>query len=230
MISEQSPQQKKSGLRVSPSMFEKHLEYFSNNGWKFIKMSELDNYAEENKIVAITFDDGYLDNYTKALPLLKKYNACATLYLVIDRHQNDWSVKKNIKHNSGVLAAEEKLSNEHVQEMVDSDVFELGGHTITHPYLPNTLLKDKQYEMLECKKMLETQFKTKISSFAYPFGIYDNEDVNIIKKGNYSSAVTTYEGVVDNNSAFELKRIKASGKDNFFAFKLRVLKGFRGFI
>jgi hypothetical protein len=78
--------------------------------------------------------------------------------------------------------------------------------------------------------MLETKFKTKISSFAYPFGIYDNEDVNIIKKGNYSSAVTTYEGVVDNNSAFELKRIKASGKDNFFAFKLRVLKGFRGFI
>jgi peptidoglycan/xylan/chitin deacetylase (PgdA/CDA1 family) len=143
MISEQIPQQKKSGLRVSSSMFEKHLEYFSNNGWKFIKMSELDNYAEENKIVAITFDDGYLDNYTKALPLLKKYNACATLYLVIDRHQNDWSVKKNIKHNSGVLAAEEKLSNEHVQEMVDSDVFELGGHTITHPYLPNTLLKDK---------------------------------------------------------------------------------------
>ena len=230
MISEQIPQQKKSGLRVSPSMFEKHLEYFSNNGWKFIKMSELDNFTEENKIVAITFDDGYLDNYTKALPLLKKYNACATLYLVIDRHQNDWSVKKNIKHNSGVLAAEEKLSNEHVQEMLDSDVFELGGHTITHPYLPNTPLEDKQYEMLECKKMLETQFKTKISSFAYPFGIYDNEDVNIIKKGNYFNAVTTDEGVVDNNSTFELKRIKASGKDSFFAFKLRFLKGFRGFI
>ena len=41
MISEQIPQQKKSGLRVSSSMFEKHLEYFSNNGWKFIKMSEI---------------------------------------------------------------------------------------------------------------------------------------------------------------------------------------------
>jgi len=230
MISEQLPQQKKSGLRVSPLMFERHLEYFSNNGWKFIKMSELDDYAEENKIVAITFDDGYLDNYTKALPLLKKYNACATLYLVIDRHQNDWSVKKNIKHNSGVLAAEKKLSNEHVQDMLDSGVFELGGHTITHPYLPNTSLKDKQHEMFECKKILETQFKTNISSFAYPFGIYDDEDVNIIKNCNYSSAVTTDEGVVDNKSMFELKRIKASGKDNFFAFKLRVLKGFRGFI
>jgi hypothetical protein len=42
--------------------------------------------------------------------------------------------------------------------------------------------------------------------------------------------VTTDEGVADNNSLFQLKRIKASGKDNFFAFKLRVNKGFRGFI
>ena len=78
-------------------MFEKHLKYFKENGWKFIKMSELKNHENENKVVAITFDDGYLDNYSQALPLLKKYDACATLYLVIDRHQNDWSIKKESK-------------------------------------------------------------------------------------------------------------------------------------
>jgi hypothetical protein len=44
------------------------------------------------------------------------------------------------------------------------------------------------------------------------------------------SAVTTDEGVAESSSIFQLKRIKASGKDNFFAFKLRVNKGFRGFI
>ena len=104
MISDQLAKGKKSGLRVSPEMFEKQLKYFKDNGWKFIKMSELKNHENENKVVAITFDDGYLDNYSQALPLLKKYDACATLYLVIDRHQNDWSVKKNPKHNTGVLA------------------------------------------------------------------------------------------------------------------------------
>ena len=97
MISDQLKESKKSGLRVSPDMFERHLKYFKDNGWKFIKMSELQLYKNDNKVVAITFDDGYLDNYTNALPLLKKYNACATLYLVIDRHKNDWSVKKNPK-------------------------------------------------------------------------------------------------------------------------------------
>ena len=84
--------------------------------------------------------------------------------------------------------------------------------------------------MLECKKILEETFNTKVESFAYPFGIYNKEDVDIIRNSSYDSAVTTKEGTSDLKSKYELKRIKASGKDNFFAFKLRVQKGFRGFI
>ena len=230
MISNQPKKGKKSGLRVTPEMFEKQLSYFKDNGWKFIKMSELKDHENDTKVVAITFDDGYLDNYTQAFPLLKKYDACATLYLVIDRHQNDWSIKKNPKHNTGVLAEEEKLSDDNIKEMLYSGVFELGGHTITHPYLPNIPLDDKKHEMIECKNILETTFNTKVSSFAYPFGIYNDEDVKIVETSSFESAVTTNEGVANADTPFELKRIKASGKDNFFAFKLRVQKGFRGFI
>ena len=161
---------------------------------------------------------------------IKKYNACATLYLVIDRHQNDWSAKKNPKHNKGDLAKKSKLSDEQVQEMVTSGIFELGGHTYSHPFLPNLSAEDKKHEMISSKSFLETKFNTNISSFAYPFGIYSSADVDIIKASNFISAVTTNEGVASSDSIYELKRIKASGKDNFLTFKLRVLKGFRGFI
>ena len=51
-----------------------------------------------------------------------------------------------------------------------------------------------------------------------------------LDSGGDEQAVTTDEGVAESNSILQLKRIKASGKDNFFAFKLRVNKGFRGFI
>jgi|TARA_B110000459_G_scaffold113358_1_gene125412 peptidoglycan/xylan/chitin deacetylase (PgdA/CDA1 family) len=230
MISNQVIGSKKSGLRVSEEMFEKHLRYFVKNNWKFIKMSDLNKYADDEKVVAITFDDGYLDNYKTAFPLLKKYNACATLFLVIDRHDNDWSVKKNSKHNTGILAKEEKLSDMQIQEMIDSNIFELGGHTITHPFLPNLTKDEKENEMISCKNILEEKFDTKITSFAYPFGIYSEEDINIIRNSSFESAVTTNEGVASMDSIYELKRIKASGKDNFYAFKLRLLKGFRGFI
>jgi hypothetical protein len=54
--------------------------------------------------------------------------------------------------------------------------------------------------------------------------------VPTLDSGGDEQAVTTDEGVAESNSIFQLKRIKASGKDNFFAFKLRVNKGFRGFI
>ena len=130
MISDQPTNSKKSGLRVSPNMFEKHLEYFSNNGWTFIKMSEIEEYDNSEKVVAITFDDGYLDNYTQA----------------------------------------------------------------------------------------------------YPFGIYEDVDIEIVSNSDFNSAVSTNEGIASLKSIYDLKRIKASGKDNFFAFKIRVLKGFRGYI
>ena len=51
-----------------------------------------------------------------------------------------------------------------------------------------------------------------------------------LDSGGDEQAVTTDEGVAESNSILQLKRIKASGKDNFFAFKLRVNKGLRGFI
>ena len=167
MISEQLNSGKKSGLRVSPDMFEKQLKWFTDNNWKFIKMSEIEKYKDHEKVVAITFDDGYEDNYLKALPLLKKYKACATLYLVLDRNNNDWSIKKNPKHNSGALVRETKVSDEQIFKMLDSDVFELGGHTITHPYLLNADTKEKEREILGCKTELEAKFNTNVKNSTF---------------------------------------------------------------
>ena len=163
--------------------------------------------------------------------MLKKYNACATLYLVVDRHDNDWSIKKNPKHNKGILAKEKKLSDDQIQEMILSGVFELGGHTISHPYLPDLTFNEKFDEINNCKDVLEQKFNTKVHSFAYPFGIYEDEDIEIVSNNSdFNSAVSTNEGIASLKSIYDLKRIKASGKDNFFAFKIRVLKGFRGYI
>ena len=50
MISDQVADSKKSGLRVSEQMFEKHLKYFTDNDWKFIKMSELNKYNDDARL------------------------------------------------------------------------------------------------------------------------------------------------------------------------------------
>jgi len=212
-------------------MFERQIAWLKANDWTFIKASELlTEKAQGDKRVAITFDDGYEDNYSQALPILKKYDACATLYLVTDRHERDWSVSKNAKHNSGDLMREAKLSDAQVVEMLTSNVFELGGHTLTHCHLPSVDVGTKTFEINECKKVLSETFATQVTSFAYPFGHYGDDDVKLCEAADFSTAVTTDEGIDTQSNAFRLKRIKVSGKDNFFAFKTRLRIGFRGHI
>lgn len=231
MISESEPGQKFKGLRVSPQAFEQQLSYLKAQGWHFVTMSELmNNQNLKEKTVAITFDDGYADNYLNALPLLQKYQAKATLYLVVDRHNRDWSIHKKAHHNSGELAKENKLSDTQVAEMLNSGIFELGAHTLTHANLVTLDSPSKANEISHSKQQLEQCFDTKVESFAYPFGIYDAESVDLVKQAGFTNAVTTIDGIDNLSTAnrLELKRVKISGKDNFLAFKLRLRTGKRG--
>ena len=83
-------------------------------------------------LFAITFDDGYADNLLQALPLLQKYQCKATLYLVVDRFDRDWSMQRKKHHDEAELKREAKLSDQQVQELLDSGCIELGSHSMTH--------------------------------------------------------------------------------------------------
>ncbi len=232
MVCEQKPGQKFKGLRVTPERFEQQIRYLKTKGWHFVTMSELmASSAHQDKTVAITFDDGYEDNYLNAYPILKKYGAKATLYLVVDRHDRDWSVNKKAHHNSGELARETKLSDEQIAEMIASGVFELGAHTLTHVNLSKADTALKTREIANSKSQLQDHFAIQVNSFAYPFGIYDQQDVAIAAQSGYTSSVTTVDGIDEDihRNPHELKRVKISGKDNFLAFILRMKIGMRGF-
>jgi peptidoglycan/xylan/chitin deacetylase (PgdA/CDA1 family) len=231
MVKEQVPGARFNGLRVSPDLFERQVRWLSENGWRFVTMSGLVDQPSSDKVVAITFDDGFEDNYINAFPILKKYKAKATLYLVVDRHDRDWSVSKKLHHNSGELKNESKLSDVQIREMLESGVFELGGHTTTHANLASLDEASKYNEIVASKEHLESLFSTRLSSFAYPFGIYDRQvDPLLVEKAGFDSAVTTKDGIsLDvQASLYELPRIKVSGKDGFSAFKIRMRRGKRG--
>lgn len=232
MVKDPVPGARFNGLRVSPAMFERQLRWLKDNGWTTYTVTELveshDNLPE--KAVAITFDDGFEDNYTNAFPLLKKYAAKATLYLVLDRHDRDWSVSKKAHHNSAELKNEPKLSDEQVAIMLESGLVELGGHTLTHANFAKISKVDKLREIGQARMDMEKQFGVSVKTFAYPFGIYDNTDPTLVKEAGYTSAVTTASGIDSSFGAdmFQLKRVKVSGKDNFLAFVMRMRRGKRG--
>ncbi|MCX6786151.1 MAG: polysaccharide deacetylase family protein [Candidatus Komeilibacteria bacterium] len=85
---------------VKPKIFEKQLAYLKNKGFKIVFLSELIRLLKEkqdcSKIVVLTFDDGYLDNYEIVLPLLKKYQLPATIFLITGLLGSNWANSENI--------------------------------------------------------------------------------------------------------------------------------------
>ncbi len=232
MIQPPRPGSSYNGLRVPPMMFEAQLEWLASEGWNFRFASDLAEgwSAAAEKTVAITFDDGYRDNLTHALPLLEKYNARATLYLVADRFSDrDWSSQKKAHHNSGELRDAAKLTDEDVDTLLASGRFELGGHTVTHLNMATADRATKQRELTESRSQLEDRFQTRVRSFAYPFGLYADGDPDLVREMGYTSAVTTHSGIDTqlDPDRFQLRRIKVSGRESMREFRLRVRTGWR---
>jgi len=232
MIREPVKGAKFNSLRVSPAVFEKQVRYLSENGWHFFTLTELIKQKSSlpEKSVAITFDDGYSDNCTNALPILNKYNAKATIYLVVDRHNREWSSKRKKKNSNNELMQEPKLQDEQVIELIDSGLIEIGSHTMTHDNLPTLSQEQKQQEIINSRNQLKETFNIECDSFCYPFGLYDEADLKIAEQAGYSNATTVEKGInsFQQVNPYQLKRITISGKDNFYAFKLKLKTGKRG--
>jgi len=180
---------------VDPASFEKQLKYLKDNNYVVIGLSYLAEALEQNimlppKSVIINFDDGWRNQYKYAFPLLKKYGYTATFFLPSDMI------------NHGYF-----MTWDQVREMNGAGM-EIGGHTRTHPYLPNVNNQaDLENEIIGGKSAIETQIGHTIDVFAYPFGHYNDNIISVVKKAGFIAARSTYRGVY--NSADELYKLKA---------------------
>ena len=230
MVSEHLPKNKSkfNRLRVKPSEFEKQLNWLKNNGFTSFTLSELVNLEViPKKAVVLTFDDGYEDNFTKAFPLLKKYNFKATIYIVLNRFNENWATDKDLDKASNELNNEKMLSDEQIKIMLESGLIEIGSHTLDHVNLPKLSNEEKVKQIKESKEKIEDIFSIKCNSFAYPFGFFDNDSVKIVEEIAYSNATTTVNGVFNKSkySNFEIPRIMISGRQGLFSFILKMKKG-----
>ncbi|MBD3843842.1 MAG: polysaccharide deacetylase family protein [Campylobacterales bacterium] len=166
-----------------------------------------------NRSFAITFDDGFEDNYINAFPILQKYNFKATVYLVPNLEYNSWEGKKPL------------LKIKQIIEMQNSRLVEFGSHTKLHKNL--LTLRDDQVisEVEESKKEIEGITKKECKSFAYPYGKFNENIIKIVKNAGYISAVTVKRGLFSkDDESFSVKRIGILGTESFFDFYLKVTR------
>lgn len=204
------PDVKGSSLHVSPGMFTRQMEFLKIHGYRVAPLEEIIRKTRAGeripfKTVAITFDDGYLDNFKYAFPVLKNMDFPATIFMIT----RDIGQK-------GFLSEEDL-------RILDESGIAIGSHTVNHAFLPD--LRDKNelfYEMDESKKTLETILGHPVTLFSYPAGGVTQGAKAMVEALGYEGAVTTnYDSA--KGDAFAIRRVKISeGKGSLFNFWLKV--------
>lgn len=207
----------KIALSVSPVEFEEQMSYLKSEGYTTISPKDLMDFMEfdkelPEKPLLITFDDGYLDNYTNAYPIMKKYGFTGTVFIVTDFISND----------------ERFMTWEQVKELKENG-FYIGSHTMQHK--PMTELDDEtlKSELLGSAAALDQHLGKDEYYIAYPTGAYNSHIEKAVKECGYRAAFTIRYGNVDQASnPYALERIPIFKSDKTFrSFCLRVnLTGF----
>lgn len=197
-----------SGMNTTSKKFEEQIEFMIMNQYKFYKITELLEHSSDiGRKAAITFDDGFLNNYTQAFPILKKHNIPATIYLSPNKPEHEF------------------LSNQQIKEMQDSGLIEFGAHTLNHINLTDVSDEEAKREIAESIRFVEEKTETKCASFAYPYGRYDMKHVAMLEQLNIKTAVTTKKAISNLENKLEIPRLSMNGKMNKLQLIIALSRG-----
>lgn len=184
-------------LSVSPAHFRAQMEEISRLGYHTITPDELADAIDGTKTlptkpVLITFDDGYRDQYTEAYPVLKELGLKATFFIISAYHVNP-----------------AYLTNEMLQELDRSGLITIAAHTRHHVGLADSKPEKQKDEIFGSKKDLEDVVGHPVTSFAYPYGNFNDAVKNLVRDAGFRIAFSTLLGSVHTpTSRYDARRIR----------------------
>ncbi len=213
------PERFQNKLAISPELFRRQMLWIKQNRYQVIGLEACakGKWAEgiwERK-VAITFDDGYLDNYQHAFPVLKECGFAAAFFVTTED-----------------VGKKGFMTWEMLREMAAVPGIEIGSHALEHKPLSDIPEKEAWTSLVASKKILEEKLGREIKAVSYPCGSFNEKIIEMVRGAGYAygcAASHVHDRKFVGNPCL-LRRIKiSSSSGSGFAFGLRLSGFYRSF-
>jgi len=190
----------KSPYYVKPEVFDEEMKLLHDWGYTTITTELLIKAIAEGadlppRPIIITFDDGHLNNYTTAFPIMKKYGFTGIVYIV-----------------GNYLGADQYMNIDQIKEMAAAG-WEVGSHSISHQDLTTLDPERQRYEIVESRTLLQNALGVPVLTIAYPFGISNSGVVDYARFAGYIGGMSlgfTYDQGVSNLYTMQRRDIKGT--------------------
>jgi peptidoglycan/xylan/chitin deacetylase (PgdA/CDA1 family) len=218
-------------LRVSPTIFEKQLQFLQKNNYNTINSFQLQEYLKgkselPSNPIMLTFDDGYKDNYINAFPLLQKYKMVGDFAIITSVvGQNEYVSWENLvaMKNAGMSFASH--TDHHCTTAIKNKKGGYENSPLDSQEKPCSKfgIQEKlsvgqiKYEFEKSKNDLEKNLDVNITHLVYPLGFYNKQAQEIAKNLGYNFATTVQpqsDNLVDFNNPFEVNRTRIIGQQS----------------
>lgn len=198
---------------VPTAEFKSQMKMLADSGYNTILPDQLYNYLAygaklPEKPIMLTFDDTKLDQWTVAIPELKKYGFKGVFFIM-----------------TVSLGRPNYMSKDQVKQMSDAGHV-IGSHTYDHQNVKKYQGEDWVTQIEKPTKTLQEITGKDIKYFAYPFGLWNKEAIPELKKRGFSSAFILAEKRDENDPLFTIRRIIASGYWNTKTLHNSIVKSF----
>ncbi|GFZ32692.1 hypothetical protein CSC2_32180 [Clostridium zeae] len=175
---------KGNNLLLNPDKFKQQMKYLKDNGFFTLTLDELYGYLRENiaipsKSIVLTFDDGYIGNYTYAYPILKEFGFTATIFMISECVDNG-----------------PYLTSGQIKELSEYGI-DIESHTTDHSDLTKLSLSKQIDIMKESKHSLEKLLNKPIDYIAYPYGKLNDNSKKAAAAAGYKMAFNVQGTLTD---------------------------------